>query len=121
MERALAEMDRRRAIQVTYNAEHGITPRSIVKSLEKVRLSTYVADARSEKVAAIEAGSLVGEDLHDPAVRAKAIAALKQQMKEAAANLEFELAALLRDQVNDLKASGAPNVRRDGGRRKRFA
>jgi len=121
MERALREMDRRRAIQVAYNEEHGITPRSIVKSLEQVRLSTYVADARTEKVEPIEAGSLVREDLHDPAARAKAIAALEQQMKEAAADLEFELAALLRDQVNDLKALGAPNVRRDGGRRRRFA
>ncbi len=122
MERALREMDRRRAIQVAHNAEHGITPRSIVKSLEQVRLSTYVADARSEKVAPVEAGSLVREDLHDPAARAKAVAALEQQMKEAAANLEFELAALLRDQVNDLKALGAPNVRREGGgRRRRFA
>jgi len=121
MERAIREMDRRRAIQVAYNTEHHITPRSIVKSLEQVRLSTYVADARTEKVAPIEAGSLVREDLHDPAVRAKAIAALEQQMKEAAANLEFELAALLRDQVNDLKALGAPDVRRDGGRRRRFA
>ncbi|MEZ4413805.1 MAG: excinuclease ABC subunit UvrB [Gemmatimonadales bacterium] len=121
MERALREMDRRRAIQVAYNEEHGITPRSIVKSLEQVRLSTYVADARTDKVEPIEAGSLVREDLHDPAARAKAIAALEQQMKEAAADLEFELAALLRDQVNDLKALGAPNVRREGGRRRRFA
>ncbi len=121
MERAIREMDRRRAIQVAYNTEHNITPRSIIKSLEQVRLSTYVADARTEKVAPIEAGSLVREDLHDPAVRAKAIAALEQQMKEAAANLEFELAALLRDQVNDLKALSAPDVRREGGRRRRFA
>jgi excinuclease ABC subunit B len=121
MERAIREMDRRRAIQVAYNLEHHITPRSIIKSFEQVRLSTYVADARTEKPAPVEAGSLVREDLHDPAVRAKAIAALEQQMKEAAANLEFELAALLRDQVNDLKALGAPDVRRDGGRRRRFA
>ncbi len=121
MERALREMDRRRAIQVAHNTEHNITPRSIIKSFDQVRLSTYVADARSEKPAPIEAGSLVREDLHDPAVRAKAVAALEQQMKEAAANLEFELAALLRDQVNDLKALGAPDVRREGGRRRRFA
>jgi len=114
-------MDRRRTIQEAHNLEHGITPRSIVKSLEEVRLSTNVADARTEKVAPIEAGSLVRQDLHDPAQRATAIAALEQQMREAAANLEFELAALLRDQVNDLRALGAPDVRRDGGRRRRFA
>ena len=121
MERALKEMDRRRTIQEAYNLEHGITPRSIIKSLEQVRLSTYVADARTEKPAPIEAGSLVRPDLHDPAQRAAAVAALEQQMREAAANLEFELAALLRDQVNDLRALGAPDVRRDGGRRRRFA
>jgi excinuclease ABC subunit B len=121
MERALKEMDRRRTIQEAYNLQHGITPRSIIKSLEEVRLSTNVADARTEKVAPIEAGSLVRGDLHDPAQRAVAIAALEQQMREAAANLEFELAALLRDQVNDLKALGAPDVRREGGRRRRFA
>jgi len=121
MERALKEMDRRRTIQEAYNLEHGITPRSIIKSLEQVRLSTYVADARTEKPAPTEAGSLVRPDLHDPAQRAAAIAALEQQMREAAANLEFELAALLRDQVNDLRALGAPDVRRDGGRRRRFA
>ncbi len=121
MERALREMDRRRTIQQAHNEEHGITPRSIIKSLDQVRLSTYVADARTEKPAPIEAGSLVREDLHDPAARARAIAALERQMKEAAANLEFELAALLRDQVNDLKALGAPEVRRDSGHRRRFA
>jgi len=121
MERALKEMDRRRTIQEAYNLEHGVTPRSIVKSLEQVRLSTYVADARTEKPAPIEAGSLAHQDLHDPAQRAAAIAALEQQMREAAANLEFELAALLRDQANDLRALGAPDVRRDGGRRRRFA
>ena len=122
MDRALKEMDRRRTIQEAHNLEHGITPRSIIKSLEQVRLSTYVADARTEKPAPIEAGSLVRQDLHDPAQRAAAIKALEQQMREAAANLEFELAALLRDQVNDLKALGAPDVRREGGgRRRRFA
>jgi excinuclease ABC subunit B len=121
MDRALKEMDRRRAIQEAYNLEHGITPRSIVKSLEEVRLATNVADARTEKPAPVEAGSLVRGDLHDPVQRAAAIKALEQQMREAAANLEFELAALLRDQVNDLKALGAPDVRREGGRRRRFA
>ena len=80
-----------------------------MKSLEEVRLSTHVADARTEQAGADRgAGSLVREDLHDPAQRAKVIAALEQQMNEAAANLEFELAALLRDQVNDLRGAGRP-------------
>jgi excinuclease ABC subunit B len=104
MARALAEMDRRRDIQRRHNEEHGITPVSIIKSLEQVRLSTRVADARTEKPPTLKA-SLVG-DLHDPARRAAAIAALEQQMREAAANLEFELAAMLRDQTIELKAQG---------------
>ena len=111
MQRALDEMDRRRAIQRAYNEEHGITPVSIVKSMEQVRLSTHVADARTERP---EPRTAAREpiDLHDPAKRAAAITALERQMREAAANLEFELAAMLRDQLNELKAVGAPDVRR---------
>jgi excinuclease ABC subunit B len=113
MERALAEMTRRRTIQLEYNREHGIIPRSIVKSMEQVRLTTRVADARTERPAP-RAERLVEPDLRDPARRAEAIAALERQMKEAAANLEFEVAALLRDQVNELRALGAPDVDRGG-------
>ena len=51
----------------------------------------------------------------DPAKRAQTIAALERQMKEAAANLEFEMAAMLRDQVNELRALDAPEVARGGG------
>jgi len=111
MQRALAEMTRRREIQQRFNAEHGITPRSIVKSMEEVRLATHVADARTEKPEPRLAGQEKG-DLRDPARRAALIQALERQMREAAANLEFEVAALLRDQLNDLKAMAAPDVRR---------
>ena len=114
MQRALEEMNRRREIQQRYNVEHNITPRSIIKSMDEVRLSTHVADARTEKP---EPRRPLYErvDLHDPARRAAAIQALERQMREAAANLEFETAALLRDQLNELKALAAPDVRRDGG------
>jgi excinuclease ABC subunit B len=111
MQRALGEMERRREIQRRFNEEHGITPRSIVKSMEEVRLSTHVADARSERP---EPKLAVQErvDLRDPAKRAATIQVLEKQMRQAAANLEFELAAMLRDQVNELRALGAPDVRR---------
>jgi excinuclease ABC subunit B len=111
MQRALEEMTRRRGIQQRFNAEHGITPRSIVKSMEEVRLSTHVADARTERP---EPRLAVQDkvDLRDPAKRAALVQALERQMREAAANLEFELAAMLRDQLNDLKAMAAPDVRR---------
>jgi excinuclease ABC subunit B len=119
MERALAEMDRRRAIQQAYNIEHGTTPVSIVKSTDQVRLSTHVADART--AAAGSRKTPAPPDLHDPKQRAAAMAALEKQMKQAAANLEFEMAAMLRDQLNDLRAVSAPEVRRAGswgGRRR---
>jgi excinuclease ABC subunit B len=111
MQRALEEMDRRRSIQRAYNEEHGVTPTSIVKSMEQVRLSTHVAEARTERP---EPKAPLHErvDLHDPAKRAAAIASIERQMREAASNLEFEIAALLRDQLNELKALGAPDVRR---------
>jgi len=111
MQRALDEMNRRREIQQRHNEEHGITPRSIIKSMEEVRLSTHVADARTERP---EPRMAVQErvDLHDPAKRAAMIQVLERQMREAAANLEFELAAMLRDQVNELRAASAPDVRR---------
>jgi excinuclease ABC subunit B len=111
MQRALGEMDRRREIQRRFNQEHGITPRSIVKSMEEVRLSTHVADARTEKPAP-RLAMQERVDLHDPAKRAAMIQALERQMRQAAANLEFELAAMLRDQVNELRAIAAPDVQR---------
>ena len=120
MQRALEEMDRRRTIQRAYNLEHGITPVSIVKSMEEVRLSTHVADARTERPDP-KAAAQERIDLHDPAKRAAAITSLERQMREAAANLEFELAAMLRDQLNELKAVGAPDVRRAPARLRRQA
>jgi excinuclease ABC subunit B len=114
MDRALKEMTRRREIQRAFNREHGITPRSIIKSLEEVRLTTRVADARSERPEKRKDERLVELDFRDPAKRAQTIAALERQMKEAAANLEFEVAAMLRDQVNELRALDAPEVLRGG-------
>jgi len=115
MQRALAEMDRRRAIQRAYNIEHNITPQSIVKSLEEVRLSTHVADARTERVKPEPGRTETYIDPHDPKQRERFMEQLERRMREASANLEFEEAALLRDQLNELRAMGAPNVRRGGG------
>jgi excinuclease ABC subunit B len=110
MERALREMERRRQLQVAHNQAHGITPRSIIKSLEEVRLTTRVADARTEKPERRKDERLVALDFRDPAKRAQTLAALERQMREAAANLEFEVAAMLRDQINELRALDAPEV-----------
>ena len=107
MERAMAEMDRRRALQRSYNEKHGVTPESIRKSVEEVRFVTRVADARSDPPKrAKEPG---GEST--PLDRESLIEVLEQQMREAAAELDFEVAARLRDQIFELRAAGDP-VRR---------
>jgi excinuclease ABC subunit B len=102
MERAMREMDRRRQTQLAYNSAHGITPISIRKSVDQVRLVTRVADARAERP--VEATRTPAK----PVDRASLIRALEQQMREAAAELDFELAAQLRDQLFDLRAAAAP-------------
>ena len=110
MQRAIEETARRRQLQIAYNAEHGITPRTVVKSTEQVRFATRVADARTadrdgpRKVAEERATYASEMD------RAALIELLERQMKEAAAALDFELAAQLRDQLLELKAKGDGNV-----------
>ena len=99
MERALKEMDRRRETQLAHNVEHGITPRSIVKSVLDIRFVTRVADAR---VAKPEAGEI--RRPADAGERETLIRMLEQQMQAAAEELDFELAAVLRDQLLELKA-----------------
>ena len=99
MERALNEMNRRRVTQLAYNVEHGITPRSIVKSVGDIRFVTRVADARIAKPAA---GAL--RRPADASERDALIRLLEQQMQAAAEELDFELAAVLRDQLLELKA-----------------
>jgi len=100
MDRALQEMNRRRETQIAYNAEHGITPRSIVKSVLDIRFVTRVADARAGRP---ESG--VVKRPADARERETLIRMLEQQMQTAAEELDFELAAVLRDQLLDLKAA----------------
>jgi len=99
MERALKEMDRRRETQLAYNVEHGITPRSIVKSVLDIRFVTRVADARVGKPVAGEIRRPADAGERDTLIRM-----LEQQMQAAAEELDFELAAVLRDQLLELKA-----------------
>ncbi len=105
MQRALDEMSRRREIQEAFNREHGITPVSIRKSVDQVRLVTRVADAREV------AESRVKEEAAAPLDREALIEVLEEQMREAAADLDFELAAQLRDQVFELRSEKDPQRR----------
>jgi excinuclease ABC subunit B len=106
MERALSEMNRRRETQLAYNVEHGIIPRSIVKSVLDIRFVTRVADARVGKPAA--GGVRRPTDARE---RDALIRLLEQQMQAAAEELDFELAAVLRDQLLELKADAPPPLR----------
>jgi excinuclease ABC subunit B len=107
MERAIGETTRRRETQRAYNTEHGIVPQSVTKSTEQVRFITRVADAREAREAREEdrsrrvAESPASYGTKDPAVL---IAELEKEMKEAAAALDFETAARLRDQLFEIKA-----------------
>jgi excinuclease ABC subunit B len=99
MARAIHETGRRRELQKAYNEEHGITPESIVKSLDEVLGSVYEADYLKIDVE-------VGEDEIPYASRSeleREILALRAEMKKAAANLEFERAAELRDRIRFLE------------------
>jgi len=102
MERALSEMSRRRDIQLAYNEKHGITPKSIVKSVDEIMRATAVADSKPEDETDVQMLLL------EPGVdRAQMIAILEEQMMNAAARLEFEKAASLRDRIDDLRMSVA--------------
>jgi excinuclease ABC subunit B len=95
---ALSEMTRRRQLQEDYNQKHGITPASIVKAIDTVLSSVYERDYVTVPLAKEEK-----ETFHTKEELDSRVANVESEMLEAAANLEFESAARLRDRVRDLK------------------
>ena len=108
MKTAIGETSRRRALQAAYNAEHGITPTSVVKSIDDVLTSIYERDYMGVPEPT-EKGRLV---FRSQAELDAHLAGLEREMKAAAANLDFEKAAALRDQIRAIKTRdlglGAP-------------
>ena len=98
MRTALGEMERRRVLQEAYNHEHGVTPASIVKAIDDGLSSAYERNARLVEHVAEDA-----EQFQTDEARQARITELEQQMREAAANLEFERAAALRDKARQLR------------------
>ena len=98
MRRAIAETDRRRQVQEAYNAEHGITPASIIKNIDDVLSSVYERDYVTVPTVADER-----EQYKTQAELDAAVGALEKEMRAAAANLEFERAASLRDRLKALR------------------
>ena len=94
MERALRETERRRALQLAYNEEHGIVPRTIVKDVREV-LEISTKEKTEKKI----------HKQMNRQEREALIADLTAQMKEAARLLEFEHAAYLRDKIKELQKS----------------
>ena len=97
MDRAIKETNRRREIQMNYNKEHGIVPKTIIKGIRDVIEATKVAEDSSEYNVNNDSISLSEKD------KKKLIKQYTEEMKEAAKNLQFERAAELRDMINDLK------------------
>jgi len=100
MKRAIEETERRRAIQEAYNREHGITPTSIVKQVRDLtdRVRAMVTEEQKvETSGTVSAAMLPKDELH------RMIKELETEMKNAAKALEFEKAAMLRDQIIELK------------------
>src|SRR5262245_58391828 len=112
MQRCLEETARRREMQARYNEEHGVIPMTVNKSVDQVRFITRVADARMERE---EGKKKVAEPARGYAIMETESLEkmLEEQMKEAAAAMDFELAAQLRDQLFEVRArkdSSKPSV-----------
>ncbi|MDR2515900.1 MAG: UvrB/UvrC motif-containing protein, partial [Spirochaetaceae bacterium] len=102
MKAAVAETSRRRQIQEEYNTQHGITPQTVQKAIETI-LTRREEEAAGTAETTIEALKKA-HNILIPAQRKKLIAALNAEMLEHAKNLEYELAAAMRDEIQRIEA-----------------
>ena len=112
MRKAIDETNRRREKQLAFNQQHGIVPRSVTKAVADVMEGAAYSAGGSERRVAAEAATAARRRRktsevadQDPKTLGKLIAALEEKMYEHAKNLEFENAAAVRDEIQDLRAS----------------
>ena len=106
IKKTLEETNRRRAKQLAYNQEHGITPQSISKTLQQIMESTAIAEGYDAMEKKAKANHFRKEDFYDYLEldnKEKLLQILKKDMKQAAAKLDFERAAELRDTIAELE------------------
>jgi excinuclease ABC subunit B len=117
MRRCIDETNRRREVQVAHNVQHGITPETIRKSVEEIEFSTRVADARLMPMKVAEDRGSYADEVN----REEYLKILEQEMAQAAEALDFERAALLRDEIFEVRAAAqqAPSARSTPGRLRR--
>src|SRR6187402_1380988 len=110
MRKAIDETERRRARQIAFNLENGITPRSVVKRIRDLIDGVY-SEKSGKEAEKLEMQKALVEDMSEKDI-AREIKRLEKQMIEHAKNLEFEKAARVRDQLHSLKqqAFGAPGI-----------
>jgi excinuclease ABC subunit B len=110
MSAAIAETARRRTIQMEYNREHGITPTTIKKAIASI----LERHAEEEKDAAATSLAVLKKSYNIlvPEQRKKLILALEREMLEHAKNLEFELAAAIRDEIDKIRTIGQPEEKK---------
>jgi excinuclease ABC subunit B len=101
MRRAIDETERRRAKQIAFNAEHGITPRGVVKRIKDIIDGVYDAGASRQELKAAQ--TVAAYKVMDEKALTRQVKKLEKDMMDAAKNLEFEKAAELRDQLKELK------------------
>ena len=99
MKKTMDECKRRREKQIEYNQKSGITPQTIYKTTEEIMRSTAVADIRKSLPKVAEVKVTYGDKLS----KEELLERLEKEMRSAAANLEFERAAVLRDEINRIK------------------
>jgi excinuclease ABC subunit B len=103
MEEAISETQRRREIQQAYNEEHGITPQSIKKAIQDILLRRKDEKKESERVSIELLKNSYNVLIPDQ--RKKLISALEREMTELAKDLEFERAAVVRDEIESIRSS----------------